>query len=88
MENPTSPNLYIIVSHEFVTNEITPLYVTNCYDSALLEVKNRYKQYTDNDDYIVREITKNNIMVYKRNYGYIWNTKDKLLVFKILSYKL
>ena len=77
---------YVVISYDYNTDVINVKYIGRNYKNTLLKLMDAYEQFIKNDDYIVREIEKHNVLIYKRNKGYLWDSKSLYKSFKIIGY--
>lgn len=78
--------VFVIVKNDVNTYDSEILYVSDEYSDALLAFQEFYKKFI-NTEYIVREEKHlNNFFVYRRKFGWIYNSKELVYVFKLLGW--
>lgn len=80
---------YLLVCTDFETRNTTIVGLERDYNEAILKLHIAYQNYLENpDQYIVRQISATDIMVFKRNTGYVWSSKTEYVIFKLIAYQV
>lgn len=79
-------NKFVVISYDYMNDKVDVIHISLHYPKAVEKLISSYQEYSKNKDYIVRETMKHHILVYKRTYGYLWNSKIPYKHFKIIGY--
>ncbi len=79
---------YLLVCTDFETRNTTVVGLERDYNEAILKLHIAYQNYLENpEQYIVRQVSATDIMVFKRSLGYVWSSKSEYLIFKLIAYQ-
>lgn len=86
--NPiVAPSRYfVLVCLDLLTSVPTIAAIYTDYDSALMGLHDSYKKFM-NDDHIVRQVDTHNLTIYKRNFGYLFNSKTAIMSYRLISHQ-
>ena len=85
-DKPRLIRYHCIIRTELSSNKQCCINVSTNYNDSLNLFHESYHQYLSDENYVVREIGPHNILVFKRIFGYIYNSKKPEYSFKILSF--
>ena len=79
---------YIVVKYELndEDSDMKIIHITTSYSDALLTMTDYLHDEYDTDDFIIRDRSRDDILVYKRIQGYFFDSKEPVCVFRVLGY--
>ena len=78
---------FVLVCLDLITSIPTVASIFTDYDSALMGLHDAYKQYMTKD-YIIRQMDVHNVAIYKRDYGYLFNSKTEIMSYRLISHQI
>jgi len=76
--------VYCIICQDIANNTIRLLDISENYSESLIKFTDFYKDYIEDDSFIVRQVRdKNTVIIFKRIYGTLWNSKKEAFRFSI-----
>ena len=85
-ESITHDKIFIALSNDLYSGNIHVIHVSYDYNECLNKFHDSYEQYVKDREYICREVGKHDILVYKRRRGYLYDTKQAIMSYKLCEW--